>query len=69
MPVDGFEFKKILQDSNFKTTRLYQNLKPLNNALCFKRVFNEPEEHQRGRVYAAFDPATSTVIAIRKYHD
>ena len=68
-PADAFEISQVLERSSFKTTRLYQGLPPLGQALCFKRVFNEPEEHQRGRVYVAFDPATSTVIAIRKFHD
>jgi hypothetical protein len=41
----------------------------MNNALCFQRVFKESEEHQRGGVYAVFDPATSTAAVFREYHD
>jgi hypothetical protein len=69
VPVDDFEFKKMLEPSALKTTRLYQSLPPLNDTLCYKRVFNEGEEHKLGSVYAAFDPATSTAIVLRGYQD
>lgn len=69
VPVDDFEFKKMLEPSALKTTRLYQSLPPLNDELCYKRVFNEGEEHKLGSVYAAFDPATSTAIVLRGYQD
>jgi hypothetical protein len=68
-PADGFEFKQRLERSAHDGTRLFQSLPPLNNFLCFERVFKEPEEHQRGGVYAAFDPATSTAVVFREYHD
>jgi len=68
-PVDEFEFRKMLDQTTVKKSRLIQRLPPLNNAECFKRVFKESEEHQRGSVYAVFDPATSTAIVVREYHD
>jgi len=69
IPVDNFEFRKMLEHSALKKTRLYQSLPPLKNELCFKRVFKEGEEHERGSIYAAFDPATSTAIVWRGYRD
>ena len=69
VPADEFEFQKALDASNLKTTRLGQSLPTLTNAIYFKRVFKEGEEHQRGNVFAAFDPATSTAIVLRGYHD
>jgi hypothetical protein len=69
VPVDDFEFRKMLEPSALKKTRLYQSLPPLNDALCYKRVFKEGEEHKLGSVYAAFDPATSTAIVLRGYQD
>ena len=68
-PVDEFEFQKMLETSALKKTRLLQNLPSLTNLLCFKRVFKEAEEHQRGGVYAVFDPATSTAVVYREYRD
>ena len=68
-PADEFEFRKIFESSALKATRLGQSLPPLTNALCFKRVFNEPVEHQRGSIYAAFDPAAATAVVFREYHD
>jgi hypothetical protein len=68
-PVDEFEFRKMLEVAAIKKSRLFQSLPPLDNAACFKRVFKESEEHQRGRVFALFDPATSTAVVIREYHD
>jgi hypothetical protein len=68
-PVDGFEFKQALAQSALNTTKLCQSLPPLANALYWKRIFNESEEHQRGGVYAVFDPATSTAVVLREYHD
>jgi hypothetical protein len=59
----------MLDQTTVKKSRLIQRLPPLNNAECFKRVFKESEEHQRGSVYAVFDPATSTAIVVREYHD
>jgi hypothetical protein len=68
-PADEFEFQTALESSKLKTARLGQSLPPLTNALCFKRVFKESQEHQRGNVIAVFDPATSTAIVLRGYHD
>lgn len=68
-PVDEFEFQHMLELATIKKSRLVQNLPPLTNAYYFKRVFNESEEHQRGSVYAVFDPATSTAVVVREYHD
>ena len=69
VPADDFEFKQRLERSAHKGTRLFESLPPLNNLLCFQRVFKESEEHQRGGVYAVFDPATSTAVVFREYHD
>jgi hypothetical protein len=69
VPADNFEFRKMLNRSSLKNCRLLQSLPPLTNALCFQRVFKESEEHQRGGVYAVFDPATSTAVVFREYHD
>lgn len=69
VPADEFEFQKTLDTSKLKVTRLGQTLPPLTNVLCFKRVFKGSEEHQRGSVFAAFDPATGTAIVLRGYHD
>ena len=68
-PVDEFEFQKMLEAAAIQKSRLFQSLPPLDNASCFKRVFKESEEHQRGRVFALFDPATSTAVVVREYHD
>jgi len=68
-PVDEFEFRKMQGQLDIKTSRLFQGLPPLANALWFRRVFKESEEHQRGSVYAVFDPASSTAIVVRQYHD
>lgn len=69
VPADEFEFQKSLDSSKLKTTRLGQSLPLLTNAICFKRVFKESEEHQRGSVFAAFEPTTGTAIVLRGYHD
>jgi len=69
VPADAFEFKQRLEHSAQKGTRLYRSLPAMNAPLCFQRVFNESEEHQRGGVYAAFDPVTATAVVFREYHD
>jgi hypothetical protein len=69
VPVDDFEFRSMVEPSALKKTRLYQSLPPLNNALCFKRVFKAGEEHERGSVYAVFEPATATAVVYREYRD
>jgi hypothetical protein len=69
VPADNFEFNKILGTSALKNCRLRQSLPALSHSLCFERVFKESEEHQRGGVYAVFDPATSMAVVFREYHD
>lgn len=69
VPADVFEFQKMFGNSQLKATRLGRSIPQLANALCFKRVFKEGEERERGNVFAVFDPATSTVVVIRSYHD
>jgi hypothetical protein len=68
-PADDFEFRKVLEPSVLKRSKLFQSLPPLNAALCFKRVFKEGEEHELGSVFAAFDPATSKAIVLRGYQN
>ena len=65
----AFAFNRVLACSTHQGTRLLQSLPPMNNCICFQRVFREAEEHLRGGVYAAFDPATSTAVVFREYHD
>jgi hypothetical protein len=67
VPVDGFAFKMLIGRSDLKKTGLYQSLPPLNEALCYQRVFNESQEHELGSVCAVFDPATSTAAVYRGY--
>ncbi len=69
VPATGFEFKTRLEHSSLKDSRLFKNLPAAGESQCFKRIFKEAEEHQRGGVYAMFDPATSTVAVFREYHD
>jgi hypothetical protein len=69
VPVDDFEFRKMLGQSSLQKSRLFQSVPQLNDLTCFKRVFNEPEERQRGSVYAVFDPATATAVVYREYRD
>jgi hypothetical protein len=69
VPADDFEFRTVLEHSSLKKTRLYHGLPPLKDLPCFKRVFNEGKEHERGSIYAALDPATSTAIVLREYRD
>ena len=68
-PVDNLEFSRMLEHSSIKTGRLFQSLPPMTNAVCFKRVFSEKDEHERGSVYALYDPATSTAVVYREYND
>jgi len=69
VPADSYEFKAMLLTSALKKSRLLQKLPRLTKAGCFRRVFKESEEHQRGGVYAVFDPDTSTAAVFREYHD
>ena len=68
-PVDNADFKKMLNRSSLKATRVFHDLPAVGEFICFKRVFKEAEEHQRGGVYAMFDPATLTAVVFREYHD
>jgi len=68
-PTDNFEFRKKLESAALKNCRLLLSLPSLDKPLCFERVFKESEEHQRGGVYMVFDPATSTAVVLREYHD
>jgi hypothetical protein len=68
-PVDGFEFKRRLEQSALKSTRLYQSSPFPGDLPCFKRVFKPGEEHERGSLYALFDPATSRAMVFREYRD
>ena len=69
VPADDFEFRKLLGQSSLKKSRLFQSFPLPNDPPCFKRSFKEAEEHQRGSVYAAFDPAAATAFVFREYHD
>jgi hypothetical protein len=69
VPADAFEFQLRLDRSAQNGTRLFQSLPPLKNLPCFRRDFKESEEHQRGGVYAVFDPVTSTAAVFREYND
>ncbi len=69
VPVDGFEFRKMLEQSALKRSWLFGRIPPLNNLTCYKRVFNEQEERKLGSVYAVFDPAASTAAVYREYHE
>lgn len=66
--VPSLEFSRMLERSSLKATGLFQKL-PQGELACFKRVFKEAEEHERGSVYAAFAPATGTAVVFREYHD
>ncbi len=69
VPAAAAEFTRMLERSAHKGTRLWQRLPAMEKSQCYRRVFNESEEHQRGGVYVAFDPATSTTAVFREYHD
>lgn len=68
-PADDFEFRKALEQSSLKNSRLFSSLPSHTNLACFKRVFQPGAEHERGSVYAVFDAATSTAVVFRGYHD
>ncbi len=69
VPAGDFEFKKMLEQSSLKKSKLFQSLPPLDDLPCFKRAFKAGEEHERGSVYTVFDAATSTAIIFREYND
>lgn len=68
-PVDSFEFQHMMAGSEVKRSGAFHDLPPLDHAEFFKRAFNESEEHQRGSVYAAYDPVTATAVVVREYRD
>jgi hypothetical protein len=68
-PADNFEFRKALAQSALKQHTLLHSFSSSSDLPCFKRVFKEKEERQRGTVYAIFDPATSTAFVFREYRD
>lgn len=68
-PADNFEFRKALEQSALTQAKLLQSVPPSTDLPCFKRVFKEKEERQRGTVYAMFDPATATAVVLREYRD
>ena len=68
-PADEFEFRKRLEQSSLKKSRLFESFPQPDDLPCFKRVFKPGEEHERGSVYVVFDPATSTAVVFREYHD
>jgi len=68
-PVPDYDFQATFGHSALKATRAVQRILRSDQLICFRRVFNEHEEHDRGRVYAAFDPATATAVVFREYQD
>lgn len=68
-PEPEYEFHGVLDRSSLKATRAFRKLSPSGQPACYRRVFNEAKEHQLGRVYASFDPASSTAVVFREYHD
>ena len=69
VPVDGFEVEAMLKNSLLNKTSAVRTLPPLDNCRCFKRVFKEGQEKERGSVYAAFDPSSSVAVVLYSYHD
>jgi hypothetical protein len=68
-PADAFELRKMIEQSSLKRSRLFQAISRMSDLPCFKRVFKAREEKQRGRIFAVFDPATSTAAVVREYRD
>lgn len=68
-PIPSLECSRMLERSSLKATGTFHHLPQAGDFICFKRVFKESEEHKRGRVYAAFYPATSTAVVFREYRD
>ena len=68
-PVDGFKFGKMLGRSSLKTTKVFQSLPQPNGLVYYKRTFNAGKEHERGSIFAVYDPASSTAYVFREYHD
>jgi len=68
VPADDFEYRKMLEQSPIHKSRLMLSL-PAASLPCFQRRFKPGEEHKRGSIFAVFDPATSTAVVCREYHD
>jgi hypothetical protein len=62
----SLECSRALERSSLRAARPFQQLPASGNFICFKRVFSESVEHQRGRVYAAFAPANSMAALFRE---
>jgi hypothetical protein len=69
VPVDGFEFRKMIEQSSLKGSNEFNSVPHSSDLQCFKRNFRPSEEHKRGSIYAAFDPASSTAVVFREYRD
>ena len=69
IPADEFELKTWLEQSALKKSKLVKQVPTLTNLICYKRVFKEQEEHQRGSVYAVYDSGSSTAVVFRGYRD
>lgn len=68
-PADEFEFRDALKRSSLTKTRLFNNVPVSGDLQCFKRIFNEKEDHEGGVIFALFDPATSTAVVLRERRD
>lgn len=68
-PVDAFELKKFLEPSSLKEAKLFGQIPASDETKAFKRVFKEGEEHERGTIFAVFEPQSSTVAMFRGYRD
>lgn len=69
VPVDAVEFQTVRERSSLKKSQLFQMLPAAGERQCFKRVFKAAEEHERGMVFAVFNPATVTAVVFRGYND
>lgn len=67
--IQPMEFQQMRVCTGLKSTQIFQTLPATSDWQCFRRVFKEAEEHKRGSVYAAFDPATVTTVILRIYSD
>jgi hypothetical protein len=65
----NLNLNNLLTRTSLTGTALFQDFPKLTNPQCFKRVFTEKGERERGGIYAAYDSTTSTAIVFREYHD
>lgn len=65
----GYDLEQTIRRTSLQHTPVYQRIAQLSEPACFRRVFNEETEHERGRIYAAFDSMTSTAFVLREYDD